>query len=492
MVGRPELAEVPSATELRRQVRAWRRTRAELSVWQVVEDAYVAVLSIAVLGAMAGSVVLGLRDMGDVACAGTCAAVRSLAPWPAALLLVALLLALARLLGPVFVPPAAGPWLLATPVDRGDLLRPSLVRALGLPALVAPLLLVPVVVLAGLPPLTGALVTLAGASASVAVVAHAAYGQVHAGHPSRWVARVVTSAVWLLVAWAALAPRTLPAAGPDNAVTAGVGLLALGVAVAYGLRTLRRLDRTSRAALARTEDAWPSLSGALASMDLTLLHDVLLSRRWAVVASLRVRRGGPRGWWVLVHRDLVRAVRAPQPWLIALGSLMLPFALARAGLVHGIVVASALVGFGVGIGLSSGLRVLARTPTLARMLPYRGWQVRLAQLVLPATAMVLLGAACAWALLDSVAPGTAALLGAVVVLASLAATARWLCSPPPDYGSPLLSTPAGGLPPSVVLAWGRGFDVWAACSLLVLLDTRAAWVALLVALGVLAHALTKE
>ena len=46
-------------------------------------------------------------------------------PWLVALAVALLALGLARLLGPVFSPPAANAWLLSTPVDRGALLRPG-------------------------------------------------------------------------------------------------------------------------------------------------------------------------------------------------------------------------------------------------------------------------------------------------------------------------------------------------------------------------------
>ena len=77
------------------------------------------------IGAMGGNVVLTLRRLADDSCTGSCTEVRTAMPWLVALAVALLALGMARLLGPVFSPPAANAWLLSTPVDRGALLRPG-------------------------------------------------------------------------------------------------------------------------------------------------------------------------------------------------------------------------------------------------------------------------------------------------------------------------------------------------------------------------------
>lgn len=482
--------EVPGTRELRRQVRDWRRARAELSVREVVEEAYVALLSALVLGAMAGNVVWGLRGLGDEACAGTCAAARGLVGWVVLPLVALACLGAARLLGPVFVAPAAGHWLLAAPVDRREALLPALRRALLWP-LATGLLAVPVLVLAGLTARETTAVALATAAVAVAAVALAAASQQSDGPLARTATWVLALATWLLVGWVALAPGSLPADPPTTAVAAVAGALSLGATALLLARVVPGLSTTSRSTLARTQDAWPSLSGALASLDPRLLYDVLLSRRWAGAAAVRpVRRGLP-GAWALLARELVRARRSPQPWLALAGLLVVPFALAGAGLTHGVVVATSLGG-AVVLGLAStGLRVVARTPTLRRMLPLRDGTTRALHLVLPALGACVLGVATGLALAGPLPSAQAALLGGCTGLTALAASARWTTSPPPDYATPLVSTPAGGLPPGLVVSWARGLDVWGACSLAVLLDWRAGWAALVVAGASLAYSVVK-
>ena len=109
--------EVPRAAEVRREIREWRRGRADLNYWDVFSDVYIALFAGVMVGSMAGNVVLSLRGLADVSCSGTCGQVRLLGPWLVALALTALALGVARLLGPVFSPPSAIAWLLSTPVD---------------------------------------------------------------------------------------------------------------------------------------------------------------------------------------------------------------------------------------------------------------------------------------------------------------------------------------------------------------------------------------
>ena len=50
-------------------------------------------------------------------------------------------------------------------------------------------------------------------------------------------------------------------------------------------------------------------------------------------------------------------------------------------------------------------------------------------------------------------------LGFTIGLAALTSVARWVTAKPPDYSAPLISSPAGGLPISMIATLFRGFDV---------------------------------
>jgi len=114
--------------ELRGQIRRWRRGRVDTSLVEAIGDAYVAIFSAIVLGSMAISVVVNLR----VVTAGTCSSVscldaRDAVGWLSGLAALTLVLAAARLIGPMLTSPAVGTWLLTAPLDRTALVRGRLV-----------------------------------------------------------------------------------------------------------------------------------------------------------------------------------------------------------------------------------------------------------------------------------------------------------------------------------------------------------------------------
>ncbi len=452
-------ADTPSAREVARQIRAWRRTRGDLSLLQVLEDAYVGVLSTVLVGAMLISVLLGVRESTAPLCTDACRAASGALGWIVIPALVAACLAVARLLGPVFTPPAAGPWLLATPVDRSGLLRAPWRRALALAAGAGLLVAPAAAILAGLDTGAGAAVTALAATGCLGAVAGAAWAQLSDTSWSRWATWATLALLWAALTVITVAPDRIPTPllTPPQAwfATGVVSLLALATVV--GSR--RSLDSTRRSSLSRAEAAWPSLSGAMASLDLTLLYDVLLARRWAH-AQVRPRRGGPHRWWALVHRDLIRLTRQPQPWLVLAALTLVPYAAARAGLDTGLGPVIALCGLIAGPALSTGLRVVCRSRALTTALPFSDEAVRCAHLVLPTIGLTLFACAVSPAVAAQSGWSAAWLVCLAGAASGLAASTRWICAGPPDYGSPLLATPAGGLPPGVVMGLVRGVDVW--------------------------------
>ena len=188
--------EVPSAREVRAEIRDWRRGRAELRWGEVLSDGYIALFCVVMIGAMGGNVVLTLRRLADDTCVGACSDVRSAVPWLVALAVALLALGLARLLGPVFSPPAANAWLLSSPVDRGALLRPGWWRTAALTVALAGLVLLAPAVLGGFSPAEGAVFLVAGGATALACVGIAALSQVHEDRRSRWLTWAITAALW--------------------------------------------------------------------------------------------------------------------------------------------------------------------------------------------------------------------------------------------------------------------------------------------------------
>lgn len=481
-----EPARVPTAHELRGEIRAWRRGRAEMRWGEVLSDAYIALFCLAMVAAMAGNVVLSLRRLADVACVGTCSQVRSVAPWLATLAVALLALGLARLLGPVFSPPAANGWLLSSPVDRGALLRPGWSRTAALTLVGAAVLLLAPAALGGFDPAAGALFVAGGSAAALACVGVAALAQIHELPLARWLSWVGAAALWSLLGLSAT-----QGLGPLPDVPAGVGatlaVLAVLVATALAWATRRAVGGLTRRVLGHTENLSPSLSGALSSVDLGLMYDVLLARRWGSGARVRTRTGGPLGWWALVHRDLLRALRTPQPYAVLLGLVLVPYAAAEAGAGRAVVLATTLAGLLGGPATCSGLRVVVRTQSLARMLPLGRASLLGAHLVVPGTALVLFALATTWTLLPTHPPDEAVSVALACGLSSLAATVRWVTGKPPNYAAPMVSTPAGGVPTGLFSSVLRGFDVWALTALPLMFGPVGVLVSTAISLAVISY-----
>lgn len=480
---------VPTAREVRREIRDWRRGRAELKWGEVLSDAYIALFCVLMVGAMGGNVVLSLRRLADDSCVTTCADTRSAAPWMAALTVALLALGLARLLGPVFSPPAANAWLLSTPVDRGGLLRPGWLRTVALTTAGSALALLAPAVLGGFAWREGVVFLVAGSATALACVGVAALSQVHENPVSRWLTWLVTGVLWVALGLAATEELdTLPhlSLGTGTALAALALVLVVVAAVAVAWRARVAVGAVPRRVLGYTEHLSPSLSGALSSVDLGLMYDVLLARRWGRGAQVRSRTGGPLGWPALVHRDLLRALRAPQPFVLLAGLVLLPFAAAEAGAGRAVVLATTLAGLLGGPPLCAGLRVVVRSRSLARMLPMRRQSLLLAHLVVPGAALMAFALATTWTLLP-VAPGNAVNLAVACGLSSIAATVRWVTGKPPNYAAPMVSTPAGGVPTGVFSSAARGFDVWAFTALPLMFGQGGMLVSTVISIGVIAY-----
>ena len=448
--------------DLRGDMRHWRKGRVDTRIMDALADAYIAVFATVMLGSMVVSVIVNLRLVSNETCVGDCQEARTVMPWLAAMTALAVVLMLARLFGPVFVSPAVRSWLLSAPVDRAAVLRPRLLWTVLLAGLFAGLAAAAATTLGGfwLTPLLA--FSVATAVLAVAGVGLAALSQAGAGVGARVLISLVTAVVWgglLLVALDAgptsHAPRGVSAPGLWGlALVILAGLLVLGLSV-------RRVGRLGTHAVAPGGTLAPGLSGALATLDLALVYDVLLAHRWNRHNAVRSRRGGPSGQAALVWCDLSRLRRSPQTVLFLAGSVVLPYAAQAAGAGRVVLLLSALCGFLAGLPLLAGLRVVTRTPSLARAMPFSIARTRASTLVVPGVALLAFGLSTTPALHQALGvTWTESLaLGVAVGACALAGTVRWVTGRPPDYAKPLVSTPAGGVPTNLYGSVVRGFDI---------------------------------
>lgn len=469
-------ADGGEARDLRALIRDWRRGRATATLWDVLSDYYIGLFGVVMVSAMLGNAVLGMSREADRACLSlACVTARSWLPWLVAGAAIALVLALARLLGPVSAPPATVAWLASSPVDRADLLRPRLWVALAAGAALTLLTGLPVALVAGLPLWAVACLAVAGALAGVAAVAFAAGSQQKESNAPARAALGLAGAVWLAllgVAYGWWSPLTRSATWlAPGAAAAATAAAAVGVRRARGgLGTLdsRRLSAGGRLS--------SNLSGALAGLDLALAYDVVLAHRSRLRGGVRPVRG--IGAAPLLRRDLVRVRRSPWGLLLLAASVVAPYAVARAGGGVATILVFVMALWPAAASQLLALRVLTRGRSLINLLPHRDWVSRGQTILVPGAACLAAGLAAAPAIREALATSWAdsLLIAAATGVAALASAVRWVAGRPPDYRVPMVSTPAGAVPGSAVAAVMRGFEVALLASLpmLVFPDGRGA------------------
>ena len=479
--------------ELRAEIRQWRRGRADARLIDVLQDAYVAVVTALMLSSMLISVLVHVSALAARLCtAPGCQEARTALPWLAGLTAVVAVLALARLLGPVFVTPAVASWIIATPVDRAAVLRPRMVATLTAAAAITAAGAAAAGTLGGFA--VGPVTAFGFATALVAltVVAFAASTQTAGPTPGAVLTRSLAALLWL--ALLVLAAGDAPALGPPRgtsgagwAVVAGIG----AVAVAASVTASRRLPRLHTNQITAGGALAPGLSGALSSLDFALGYDVLLAHRWNAHPPVRPRRAGPAGPAAVLWTDLARLRRSPGAPLLLAAAAVIPYCAAVAGTGTLIVLVATATGFLAGLPLLTALRVLTRTPSLTRMLPFPDSTTRRMAIVLPTLLLVGFGAAVSPALHRGAGlpwpDATAA--GVAVGFVALAAGCRWVTGRPPDYTRPLVSTPAGGVPTNLYGSALRGFDILLLGTVPMLLSASVsgAEISMLISLAVLAY-----
>lgn len=468
----------------------WRKGRATRSLLDVLQDGYVALFALVMVGAMVINVIIKAQQVASDCSTQACTSGRGLLPWAALAGVLAMAMAAARLFGPVLASAAEGFWLMEAPLHRDRLLRRRLWTAVGLALVAGAVLGALVAALTGSP--LRAILAWTGATGlgAAGLVAFAAAEQ---GAERTVFVRAVQGlagfaglVALLLVVSTATGWRTFQVDQDTTirlaTVVAGLGavLAVAGLAIA-----LHRLWRIPRARLMSGGSLVQGMQGAAFALDFGLMRDILVERQAMARGSVRPTRGRGLGLQALVWRDVQRLVRFPRPLLTLAASAVVPYAVQALGLGSMNVIISALVLMAALVPLFGSLRVLSRTKGLSRCLPYGTAQIRQAATIVPSVLAGTWWVAVTPAFVGLGAetrrdPQVAVMLALVTAVAGLVAAIRWVSAKPADYNSPMLSTSMGAMPPGLMFNLFRGFDMVALISLPVLLG-GSPWISLVLA-----------
>lgn len=487
-------AEPVSESALRRLMADWRRGRATRHLWDLVQDGYVALLAVAIVGAMLVSVLVRAQGVISECSSVGCQSGRSLLPWATLFGVMAVTLMVSRLFGPVVASAAEGFWLMDAPIRRGRLLSGRLIGVVLASGVVAAALGALVATLTGLPGAAiGAWAVASGLAAS-GLVSFAAAEQTAdrtwVVKALQWVAGaagiaallgvVSVAAGWLTLPW--LTASSQDAVQLAYAVGAGAAVLLVGALVV----ALLRLDRIRRTRLTSGGSLVSGMQGAMFAMDLGLMRDILVERDAADRGHVRPTRGRGLGTSALVWRDVQRLVRFPKQLVLLLLSLVVPYAVGALGLAGLMPFISALVLLAGMIPLLGSLRVLTRTGGLARSFPFTTAQLRTAAITVPAVLAAVWAVAAVPAFLglgsgtQHLSPVTAIGHALVTAVAGFVGAVRWVSAKPPNYSAPLVQTGVGAMPPGMMGNLIKGFDMVAIIVGPLLLGAPV-WVSLVIA-----------
>jgi hypothetical protein len=484
-----DFGPIPRSAELRKWMRKVRRGKADRTFWQQFEDVYLVVFALAMLGATGGNVVRHLNHKSAACSSASCGWLLDTVPWILVPLLVSWMLRVLLSVGPVSASRATGFWLLATPVDRGALLRPAYRLVIATAVVMGALAAVIGFALFGANWSTVSEAALLTILLLVGTACATVWAQ-QVPARGRWALRIadallVVAAIPALVlatqAGRATEPESLETLSMQAVAVATTGGLSdyqvrllvtvLGVVVLGGLLvffTARTLARLPKQSVVAGGDLLAGMAGAAITMDVSLLADVVAGRHWRTVGRLKSRRGRGERVQAIIHREFRRVLRWPRRLIVGAGLLVVPYAVAGTGYDVLVPLAAAFAGFAATRPLMDGLRSVCRSTGLVRALGMDLRDLRVAMAVVPGVFVLVWTTAAAPALGD--APTAFAVAAGI-----LSGVVRQASARPPSYAGPLVASPMGAIPPGLFSQPIRGFDLLLLCLLPVLFDLGPLW-----------------
>jgi hypothetical protein len=380
-----------------------------------------------------------------------------------------------RAIGPVYAGPAVQAWLLATPGDRGRWLRRRVaglaLAATGVGALAGLILAAVGVRVAAIGSAAGlGLVVLLAAAVMVAIAmtllvrqeSDAVVGPTPAGRPDGAVlaGRLLLLAGVVAAAGAVVADhagrhRSGLSSTPAGIVAIVAGVVALTIAAAATVRSVRRPGRLDRASLTAGAALAGSAVAATMSVDPTFLFGFVEAQRLRRIGRVRPRRLHGRGpVSAMLDAEVRRLIRHRTPLVTYAAMVGLPYVCAVVLTPVPVTLIRVLAGYVAANGLAAGLRTVSRSVALRRSLGRSDGWLRGVHLVGPGIGALIFVVATAWAG-RSFTPEFDVVLAAGLALAVLRSATR----PPMVYDTAWLVTPLGVVPVGLITQIIRGPDV---------------------------------
>lgn len=458
--------------ELHDLMKVWRHGRATRTIWEVLQDGYVALFTVVLIGAMVVNVVLHAQSGAAGCSTQSCDSARLLMPTAMVFLSYAFTLSIARLFGPVLASAAEGFWLMDAPISRRRLLRGRMVTPVVIAGALSAVLTALSAALVGMDVASLLVWTVAAGLGSSALMAWAAAEQ---GLERVTLVRLLLGvfgglALAVLLGVVSIAAGWLPATGAlasQSAWWIGVGVIvAAGVGLAVALRSAgQRLERIRRARLVSGGSLVSGMQGAMFALDFGLIRDILVEREAAERGHVRPTKGRGLGVTALIWRDVERLKRNPKAFIALAVSLVVPYAgdALRMSQLNPLISAIGL--FIALVPFLGSLRVLTRTGGLARALPFKTSTIRTAAMAVPAALALLWAVATTPAFIGIAQTGADRSLfngfatALVTGVAGLFGAVRWVTGKKVDFAVPMMATESGAMPPTLLFNLVRGFDM---------------------------------
>jgi hypothetical protein len=458
------MTAVPSVRDLRTALRRNRRAHSNRTLGELLTDVYLLAFLVVLYGGAGAYALRRHLSQPLPAPAGT----ESSRAW----LIVALLVATGalawrglRLVGPLVTTPAVQAWIISTPIDRRDWLTTPL-WWLSVAAGAGGAVVGAVAAWAGLTS-QFALAALAGAGGGVVLAALAVRAQADPRVRRRRFDLLLAGAVALVAA--AVADATARVRVPFPAVPAVVVALVAAAAAVPAVRVAARaLSRLDRTALGGGAEMTGAAMSAAVMLDPALLSGVVAAQRWRRMTRVHSRHwlsGSPA--WVLFQADLRRQWRRRADLFIWATLVLVPYAVAVFA-PPAVGSARIVAAFLATDRLAGGLRAVARTPALRRLLGGTDSSLQLIHLAVPAIGLGLWWAATVPA---GGAPGLP-VVSAILIGGVLGAVYRTATRKPMSYDGGIADSPFGPIPANLIRQTVRGPDLVALLVLIGLFTSR--------------------